>query len=57
MVSTFGNTYFGEAVVKRSASMELRTHLVIACLGSLNLLRRAHNPKDTIVCDERVWKI
>ena len=45
MVSTFGNTYFGEAVVKRSASMELRTRLVIACLGFLSLLRRAHNPK------------
>ena len=45
MVSTFGNTYFGEAVVKRSASMELRTRLVIAYLGFLSLLRRAHNPK------------
>ena len=45
MVSTFGKICFGEAVVKRSASMGLRSRLVIACLGSLNLLRRAHNPK------------
>ena len=45
MVSTFGKICFGEAVVKRSAAMELRPRLVIAYLGSLNLLRRAHNPK------------
>ena len=45
MVGTFGNNYFGEAVVKRSALMGLRTRLVIACLGSLSPLRCAHNPK------------
>ena len=45
MVGTFGKIYFGEAVVKRSALMWLRTRLVIACLGALSLLRCAHNPK------------
>ena len=45
MVGTFGKIYFGEAVVKRSALTGLRTRLVIACLGSLSLLRCAHNPK------------
>ena len=45
MASTFSKTYFGEAVGKRSALMWLRTRLIIACLGSLSLLRCAHNPK------------